>query len=46
MRLRALLGIAFLPASVSVTPAEQNPLRLWYDRPAESWVRGRASVSS
>ena len=37
-RLTAAMCIVLLLALASVTPAEGNSLRLWYDKPAGSWV--------
>ncbi len=38
MRSTTLLSIVLLLTQISVARAEEGPLRLWYDRPAGSWV--------
>lgn len=38
MRSATLLSVVLLLTQISVAPAEESPLRLWYDRPAGNWV--------
>jgi alpha-L-fucosidase 2 len=38
MRSTVLLSIVFLLSGISAARAEQGTLRLWYDKPAGSWV--------